>query len=97
MLLLIWLLKWEETVNSPGFFFRNDFKRLIHFYRKGERYVDPKTHVIILGYTDLPSRMSQQSSELFATNMYNLFEELCTIPKNSCNSLILFFSPSFFK
>jgi len=54
--------------------------------RKGERYVDPKTHVIILGYTDLPSRMSQQSSELFATNMYNLFEELCNIPRNSSNN-----------
>lgn len=36
-----------------------------------------------MGYTDLLSRMAQQSSELFAVNMYNLFEELCFIPKNS--------------
>jgi len=36
--------------------------------------------------------MAQQSSELFATNMFNLFEELCFIPKNSCNkkSFLLF-------
>lgn len=51
--------------------------------RKGERHVDPKSHVIILGYTDLPSRMSQQAAELFGTNMYNLFEELCSIPRVS--------------
>ena len=39
---------------------------------------------MILGYCDLPSRMAQQASELFATNMLNLFEELCSIPKNAC-------------
>lgn len=48
----------------------------------GKRHVDPESRVIILGYTDLPSRMAQQSSELFAVNMYNLFEDLCTVPKN---------------
>ena len=51
--------------------------------RKGERHVDPKSHVIILGYTDLPSRMAQQAAELFGTNMFNLFEELCSIPRVS--------------
>lgn len=54
--------------------------------KKGERHVDPKSHVIILGYTDLPSRMSQQAAELFGTNMYNLFEELCSIPRASSNN-----------
>ena len=50
--------------------------------RPGERYIDPESRVILIGYTDIPSRMAQQSSELFAVNMLNLFEELCLIPKN---------------
>jgi NAD/NADP transhydrogenase alpha subunit len=52
-------------------------------FSPGERYVDPDTRVIVIGYTDLLSRMAQQSSDLFAVNMYNLVEELCFIPKNS--------------
>lgn len=54
----------------------------------GKRHVDPESRVIILGYSDLPSRMANQSSELFATNMYNLVEELCFIPKNPSKSVI---------
>jgi len=52
----------------------------------GKVYSDPDTKVTIIGYTDIPSRMAQQSSELFAVNMLNLFEELCNIPKNPKNS-----------
>ncbi|MCP4429730.1 MAG: Re/Si-specific NAD(P)(+) transhydrogenase subunit alpha [Gammaproteobacteria bacterium] len=33
--------------------------------------------VNIVGYTDLPSRMAAQSSQLYATNIYNLVEEMC--------------------
>jgi H+-translocating NAD(P) transhydrogenase subunit alpha len=33
--------------------------------------------VSIVGYTDLPSRMAQQSSQLYATNLLRLLEELC--------------------
>ena len=33
--------------------------------------------VNIVGYTDLPSRMAAQSSQLYATNIYNLLEEMC--------------------
>lgn len=54
--------------------------------KPGERFVDPESRVIILGYTDLASRMANQSSELFATNMYNLFEEICNIPRNPKNN-----------
>ncbi|MEM7404341.1 MAG: Re/Si-specific NAD(P)(+) transhydrogenase subunit alpha [Pseudomonadota bacterium] len=32
--------------------------------------------VSIIGYTDLPSRMAAQSSELYATNLYHLLDEL---------------------
>ena len=32
--------------------------------------------VNIVGYTDLPSRMAAQSSQLYATNIYNLLEEM---------------------
>jgi NAD(P) transhydrogenase subunit alpha len=34
--------------------------------------------VSIVGYTDLPSRMARQSSQLYATNLLRLLEELCT-------------------
>ena len=54
------------------------------FTEKGKRIVTDNK-VIILGYTDMPSRMAQQASELFAVNMYNLVEELCMIPKNPSN------------
>ncbi len=33
--------------------------------------------VTIIGYTDLPSRLSKQSSTLYATNLLRLSEELC--------------------
>ncbi|MGE0336255.1 MAG: Re/Si-specific NAD(P)(+) transhydrogenase subunit alpha [Gammaproteobacteria bacterium] len=33
--------------------------------------------VSIVGYTDLPSRMARQSSQLYATNLLRLLEELC--------------------
>lgn len=32
--------------------------------------------VTIIGYTDLPSRLSKQSSQLYATNLFRLLEEL---------------------
>lgn len=32
--------------------------------------------VTIIGYTDLPSRLATQSSQLYATNLYNLLEEM---------------------
>ncbi|MEI8256174.1 MAG: Re/Si-specific NAD(P)(+) transhydrogenase subunit alpha [Deltaproteobacteria bacterium] len=34
--------------------------------------------VIIVGITDVPSRMAQQSTDLYATTVYNLLEELIT-------------------
>ncbi len=33
--------------------------------------------VHIVGYTDLPSRLAGQSSQLYATNVYNLIMEMC--------------------
>jgi NAD(P) transhydrogenase subunit alpha len=33
--------------------------------------------VNVVGYTDLPSRMAAQSSQLYATNVYNLIMEMC--------------------
>jgi len=33
--------------------------------------------VNIVGYTDLPSRLAAQSSQLYATNIYNLIMEMC--------------------
>jgi NAD(P) transhydrogenase subunit alpha len=33
--------------------------------------------VTIIGYTDLPSRLARQASALYATNLVNLFGELC--------------------
>jgi NAD(P) transhydrogenase subunit alpha len=36
-----------------------------------------KHGVIIIGYTDLPSRLAKQSSTLYATNLFRLTEELC--------------------
>ena len=35
-----------------------------------------KHGVHIVGYTDLPSRLAAQSSQLYATNIYNLLEEM---------------------
>ncbi|KPK18961.1 MAG: NAD(P) transhydrogenase subunit alpha [Betaproteobacteria bacterium SG8_41] len=39
--------------------------------------VTVKHGVTIIGYSDLPSRLSKQSSTLFATNLLRLAEELC--------------------
>ncbi len=36
-----------------------------------------KRGVHIVGYTDLPSRLASQSSQLYATNLYNLIMEMC--------------------
>ena len=36
-----------------------------------------KHGVTIIGYSDLPSRLSRQSSTLYATNLFRLSEELC--------------------
>ncbi|TAN46770.1 MAG: Re/Si-specific NAD(P)(+) transhydrogenase subunit alpha [Rhodospirillales bacterium] len=36
-----------------------------------------KNGVTIVGYTDLPSRLSKQASTLYATNLWRLTEELC--------------------
>ena len=36
-----------------------------------------KHGVTIIGYTDLPSRLSKQSSTLYATNLLRLLEDLC--------------------
>ncbi len=34
-------------------------------------------HVTIIGYSDLPSRLARQASQLYATNLVRLTEELC--------------------
>ncbi len=39
--------------------------------------VTVKHGVTIIGYSDLPSRLSRQSSTLYATNLFRLSEELC--------------------
>lgn len=39
--------------------------------------VTVKHGVTLIGYTDLPSRLSKQSSTLYATNLLRLLEELC--------------------
>ncbi len=36
-----------------------------------------KHGVIIIGYTDLPSRLPRQASNLYATNLWRMSEELC--------------------
>ncbi len=36
-----------------------------------------KHHVTIIGYTNLPSRLANQSSQLYATNLRHLLTELC--------------------
>lgn len=35
--------------------------------------------VVIIGYTDLPSRLARQASSLYATNLLRLVEELCPL------------------
>ena len=63
---------------------------LTAIYRPGQIFVEPRNRVSIIGYTDLHSRMAKQASELFATNMYNLFEELCFVPKSSSKFFTLY-------
>jgi NAD(P) transhydrogenase subunit alpha len=41
--------------------------------------------VTIIGYTDLPSRLSKQSSTLYATNLLRLTEELCKTKDGTIN------------
>jgi len=41
--------------------------------------------VTIIGYTDLPSRLSRQSSTLYATNLLRLTEELCKTKDGTLN------------
>lgn len=53
--------------------------------RPGQKYVD-NSGVIILGYTDLASRMAQQASDLFAVNMLNLLEVMTVIEKIKTNN-----------
>jgi len=36
-----------------------------------------KNNVTIIGYTDLPSRLASQSSQLYATNMRHLLNDMC--------------------
>jgi H+-translocating NAD(P) transhydrogenase subunit alpha len=42
--------------------------------RPGESYSYQGVHII--GYTDLPSRMAQQASQLYGTNLYHFLDEL---------------------
>ncbi|MBI1890979.1 MAG: Re/Si-specific NAD(P)(+) transhydrogenase subunit alpha [Burkholderiales bacterium] len=44
-----------------------------------------KHGVTIIGYTDLPSRLSKQSSTLYATNLLRLTEELCKAKDGNIN------------
>jgi NAD(P) transhydrogenase subunit alpha len=44
-----------------------------------------KHGVIIIGYTDLPSRLPRQSSNLYATNLLRLTEELCKTKDGQIN------------
>ena len=44
-----------------------------------------KHGVIIIGYTDLPSRLATQASTLYATNLFRLSEELCKTKDGTFN------------
>ena len=44
--------------------------------RPGECYLDDKSGVTIIGYTDLPSRMAEQSSVLYGNNLKHLLAEM---------------------
>ena len=44
-----------------------------------------KHGVIIIGYTDLPSRLPRQASNLYATNLLRLTEELCKTKDGQIN------------
>jgi NAD(P) transhydrogenase subunit alpha len=43
-----------------------------------------KHGVIIIGYTDLPSRLATQSSTLYANNLFRLSEDLCKAKDGVC-------------
>ena len=45
-----------------------------------------KFGVTIIGLTDLPSRMARQSSELYATTVFNLLEDVCRRPARASRS-----------
>jgi NAD(P) transhydrogenase subunit alpha len=45
-----------------------------------------KHGVSIVGYTDLPSRLAAQSSQLYGTNIFNLIEEMC--PEKDGNIIV---------
>ncbi len=47
--------------------------------------VTVKHGVTIIGYSDLPSRLSKQSSTLYATNLFRLAEELCKTKDGTIN------------
>jgi NAD(P) transhydrogenase subunit alpha len=44
-----------------------------------------KHGVIIIGYTDLPSRLPRQASNLYATNLLRMIEELCKTKDGQIN------------
>jgi len=44
-----------------------------------------KHGVMLIGYTDLPSRLARQSSTLYATNLLRLTEELCKAKDGAIN------------
>jgi NAD(P) transhydrogenase subunit alpha len=44
-----------------------------------------KHGVIIIGYTDLPSRLPTQASNLYSTNLFRLTEELCKTKDGQIN------------
>eukprot|EP00743_Colponemidia_sp_Colp-15_P009035 GILK01009860.1.p1 GENE.GILK01009860.1~~GILK01009860.1.p1 ORF type:complete len:1058 (-),score=183.73 GILK01009860.1:193-3102(-) len=43
--------------------------------RPGEVFVDSVSRVTVIGYTDLPSRMAEQSSELYCNNLWHLLDD----------------------
>ncbi|MBW7983154.1 Re/Si-specific NAD(P)(+) transhydrogenase subunit alpha [Enterobacillus tribolii] len=46
-------------------------------YTEADKVVNTANGVKIIGYTDLPSRLPTQSSQLYATNLLNLLKLLC--------------------
>ncbi len=46
-------------------------------YTQADRIVETENGVKIIGYTDLPSRLPTQSSQLYGTNLVNLLKLLC--------------------
>ena len=54
--------------------------------QKGQLVIDPISQVKIIGFYDWPSRMAQQSSELFSTNIWHFLNELCGTPNQKLNT-----------